>query len=187
MLSPLVTHAQPGETHLGQPVVEHVQLAWAVDPASHCRSGIGPELDSDRVPGSFYRLNTNGIRSRVPFVVPTAKIFVITDVFWRLTASESGSLRTESLAYARLQTRQSNGDFLGLIFYTSPVAINADNDRAGAGGHDQILGGIRVAANAVLCGMAINDIRNQHFEYEASFMQINGYLVKAPTTTIGRP
>ncbi|MBW2401001.1 MAG: hypothetical protein JRG80_17330 [Deltaproteobacteria bacterium] len=105
---------------------------------------------------------------------------MITDVFWRIADSEGETHRSNSMIYAVLNTYELGGSYLGTIFETSPVLIDEQNDHGGAGGSDQILGGLRVGPRRVLCGRGIMNFEEQKWERPIGFMQLNGYLIDAP-------
>ena len=157
-------------THLGVKSSRIVNLVWSFDNATICP-------DNNQGLRSFFRLKATGERETAPFVVPSGKRLIITDVSWVASPRPNSQFHAGRLLRIYLNTRHPGGA-AGGEFYISDGLHVTTTTSALLGGSDHFNSGIAIAPGRVICARAStihSGGSSTHFPQE---VRISGYLSK---------
>ena len=173
--------AQQESSHVEVPVSRINQLTSRGDDSGNCqRFG---EFSSNFF---MVRLKSDGSTNTEPFIVPSGKNFVITDVVWNVQTrrAEGGFLENSSILISIEVFNAATPTQLRIATRLPFQVIPAGIDFQPLGGSQNFTAGVRVPAGHGICVRADayqlrfnGSTRSSEDIYEA---HVQGYLIKAP-------
>ena len=134
------------ETHLGQPIKEHVVLYADDPPTGQCGS----------VLKTVYRQQADGQRSQKPFFVPRGKLLVVTDTSWTAWIEGGRFVKGQVLRLLLLSQTAGQGVAMRQVYESKPVVVGID-DQVIHGGGEELTSGFPVGTSRTLCFTLASD------------------------------